>query len=65
MEKLIPINQKEKIMKLIKEVKYPAFPGGRRDFTMGIQHPDHVFELVAEHLIANGVVVMQQKEKLE
>lgn len=48
---------KERLIKLLKEVKYPAFKNGDFNYCFGTQHPEHVFEIVAEHLIENGVIV--------
>lgn len=53
------MTDREKLIALMKEVKYPSFPGRNPDYLFGTQHPDHVFVIVAEHLLANGVSVPQ------
>lgn len=45
---------KNKIIQLIKEVKYSPFPGGSSDVCVGNQLPDHVFELIADHLLSDN-----------
>lgn len=52
---------KEKLVKLMKEVRYPVFPNSDNMADFGIQHSDHVFETVADHLLANGVTVLPCK----
>lgn len=52
--------QKEKLIGLVKEVRYSPFPGGALDVSVANQLPEHAFEAIAEHLIANGVVVREK-----
>ena len=50
------MDQKKQIIKLIKEVKFRPFPnGGGLDVSVKHQLPDHAFEAIADHLIANGM----------
>ena len=55
------MTEKEKIVALMKEVKYHVFPNSDNTADFGVQHSDHVFEEVAEHLTANGVTVLPCK----
>lgn len=48
---------KERLITLMKEVKFPSFPGGGLDVLVGNQLPEHAFETIADNLIANGVVM--------
>lgn len=53
---------RDKLITLMKEVQYPAFPNGKPDYNFGTQHPDHVFQLVAIHMISNNVVIQEEGE---
>lgn len=55
------MTEKEKLVKLMKEAEYPVFPNSDIMLDLGVQHPDHVFESVARHLLANGVTVLPCK----
>ena len=46
---------REKIIALMKEVVFPAFPGGGLDVKFKDQLPEHGFRAIADHIIANGV----------
>lgn len=52
------MNDREKLVGLMKAVKYPVFPHSDNMADFGVQHSDHVFEAVADHLIANGVILL-------
>lgn len=52
---------KEKFVALIKAVKFPSFPGGSLDCTVGYQLPEHAFEAIADNLLANGAIVPPTK----
>ena len=52
------MSQKTKLIELMKGVRYPAFSHGGMDFKFGVQHSDHVFELVAEKLLSNNVIAL-------
>lgn len=49
--------EREQLIALMKEVVFPAFPGGGLDVSVANQLPEHAFEAIAEHLIANGVTI--------
>ena len=52
------MSQKKQIIELMKEVKFRPFPnGGGLDVSVEHQLPDHAFEAVADHLIANGMFI--------
>ncbi len=48
---------KEQLIRLVKEVKFPTFPGGTPDVSVEYQLPDHAIEAIANHLISNGVTM--------
>lgn len=50
---------REKLVELMKEVKYSVFPNSTDHYTFGVQHNDHIFRQVADHLIAHGVTVQE------
>ena len=50
-----------KIIELMKEVKFKPFPNGcGLDVSVKHQLPDHAFEAIATHLLANGVTIPVQ-----
>lgn len=51
------MTEKERLISLMKEVNYPVSPGSRLAANFGTQHRDHIFEVVADHLLANGVTL--------
>ena len=54
------MTDRKKLVELMKAVKYPVFPNSYNTADFGTQHSDHVFEAVADHLIANGVTVQKR-----
>lgn len=48
---------REKLIALMKEVKFPSFPSGGLDVSVANQLPDHAFEAIANHLISCGVTI--------
>ena len=49
---------RERLIELIKEVKYTPFKdGGGLDVRVEHQLPEHAFEAIADHLLAEGVIV--------
>lgn len=55
------MGEKEKLIALMKDVVFPAFPGGGLDVKVKNQLPEHGFEAIAEALIAAGVVVLDRE----
>lgn len=47
--------QKAELIVLMKQVKFSSLPGGRADISVANQLPDHAFEAIVDHLMANGV----------
>lgn len=56
---------KKRIIQLIKEVKFPAFPGGAADVSVEHQLPEHAFEAIADHLVANSITSLPHIKLLE
>lgn len=50
------MGEKEKLIALMKDVVFPAFPGGGLDVKLKNQLPEHGFEAIADALIAGGVL---------
>lgn len=49
---------RDRLIELIKQVKFTPFKdGGGLDISVKHQLPDHAFEAIADHLLANGVIV--------
>lgn len=46
-----------KLANMLRQIKYPVFPGGSYTADLGVQFGDHVYEVIAESLIDNGVEV--------
>ena len=46
---------KEKLIELMKEVKFSPFPSGGLDVSVAEQLPDLAFDAIADHLIGHGV----------
>lgn len=46
-----------KLANLLREIKYPVFPGGSYKADLGVQFGNHVYEFIAEFLIDHGVEV--------
>lgn len=49
------VGERDRMIALMKEVRFPPFPGGGLDVNVADQLPDHAFEAVVEHLMANGI----------
>lgn len=45
----------KRLIELLKGIKYTVFPNSTDLYSFGTQHSDHVFQQVADNLIANGV----------
>lgn len=54
------MTDKEKLIELMKQVKFPAFPYGGLDVQVEHQLPQHGFEAIADHLITNGVKIQKE-----
>lgn len=50
---------REKLIELLKEVEYAPLPGTPLKSKVKDQFHNHVFEIIADHLISNGVVVQE------
>ena len=52
---------REKLVELMKEVKYSVFPNSTDHYTFGVQLPysDRILRQVADHLIAHSVTVQE------
>lgn len=56
------MGEKEKLVALMKDVVFPAFPGGGLDVKVKNQLPEHGLEAIAEALIAAGVVFRDEED---
>lgn len=59
-EQIVAMLRRTKIQKLadmLRQIKYPVFPGGSYTADLGVQFGSHVYEYIAEQLIDNGVEV--------
>lgn len=50
------MTDREKLIKLLKNAKYPLFKGYPAEVSLGVQHSDLAFEYIADYLLANGVI---------
>lgn len=60
-EQKVGTDMRTVLINLMKEVKFPAFPGGSLDVSVAYQLPEHAFEAIADNLIANGVTIFPCK----
>jgi len=56
---------KERLIAVMKSVKFPPFPGGDDDVRVEHQLPDHAFEAIAEAILADGFTRKDNADALE
>lgn len=55
---------KQRLIALMKSVKFPPFPGGNCDVRVEHQLPDHAFDAIADIIIADGFTRMDNTDAL-
>ena len=56
------MNQRDRLIELFKKIEYTPFPEMTMKSNLGNQFTDYALNCIADHLIANGVIVPELKK---